>query len=108
MRQLFKFPRILFRYSSTKSNRVLIYPSEKPKDENSQVSNSLKAFKAKQRHFQKDDGLPIFLKNGASDRALFYLTLGLACFGLINVAAYIYQSAFPNKNNQRKMEVVEI
>lgn len=101
MRHLLKIPKMFPRAFSSESKieRVPIFSTEQVKDENKRHNYGLEKLKEKQRHYQQDDGLPIFLKGGTSDRVLFYFTIGLAGFGLTNVIAYIYQSAFP-KNHQ--------
>lgn len=39
---------------------------------------------------QKNDGLPIHLKRGASDKALYYFIFGLCGVGLVGVADFFY------------------
>lgn len=111
MRYLMKIPKLFpraFSNDAKEIKRIPIYASQQPKDENLPVNETLEEFKRKQRHFQQDNGVPIFLKNGASDQALFYLTIGLAGLGLVNVAAYIYHSAFPSKHTEGHMEITEV
>lgn len=54
-----------------------------------EATEEFREFKMKQQKFQKDDGLPIFLKAGLRDKVLYYTTLGLAGLGLISSFSYI-------------------
>lgn len=54
-----------------------------------EAAEDFREFKMKQQKFQKDDGLPIFLKAGLRDQVLYYSTLGLAGLGLIGSFTYI-------------------
>lgn len=54
-----------------------------------EVAEEFREFKMKQQKFQKDDGLPIFLKAGLRDQVLYYSTLGLACLGVASSFVYI-------------------
>lgn len=49
----------------------------------------------KYEHYQKADGIPVYLKNGASDKALLGLTLLLSVTGLANGYYTILSMAFP-------------
>ena len=62
------------------------------------VVRGLDKLKKKQQHFQKNDGLPVFLKGGPFDKILFYTTIILAILGVTNTFAFVYEKAFPNKN----------
>lgn len=63
-----------------------------------EADDYFKDMKLKQQLFQKDDGLPVFLKGGRSDKFLFYSTLGLSAAGLGWSLAFIGSWAFPSKN----------
>uniref|UniRef100_A0A1B0DMS6 Uncharacterized protein n=1 Tax=Phlebotomus papatasi TaxID=29031 RepID=A0A1B0DMS6_PHLPP len=47
-------------------------------------------FKETQAKFQKDDGLPVFLKAGMRDRALYLSTLALAVLGVAMQFKFYY------------------
>lgn len=79
-----------------KYKRVPIFAVE-PMDAK-HVVQGLEKLKKKQQHFQKNDGLPVFLKGGPFDRILFYTTMILAILGVTNTFAFIYGKAFPIKN----------
>lgn len=61
----------------------------KKKPELTEAEEEFRGFKLKQQQFQKDDGLPIFLKAGLRDKVLYYTTLGLAGLGLLGSFSYI-------------------
>lgn len=55
------------------------------------INPDLTKLKIKQAKFQVDDGVPIFLKGGPSDKVLYYIAWGLtfACMG--NMGYCLYQ-----------------
>ncbi|XP_059614518.1 uncharacterized protein LOC132260432 [Phlebotomus argentipes] len=57
-------------------------PPKGPDRQNYEMKEAFRKFKEKQKKFQKNDGLPVFLKAGLRDRILFGLTVGLAMLGL--------------------------
>lgn len=53
----------------------------------------LKELKKWQEHFQKPDGVPVYLKRGLSDRLILgFIVIGTA-FGLGNSLKYLYQES---------------
>ncbi|CAL8090743.1 unnamed protein product [Orchesella dallaii] len=62
-----------------------------------QVHPGYEKIKEKYKHFQIDDGVPIHLKGGAFDRALYYATLVGCGVGTIMCFQYYYSAAFPKK-----------
>lgn len=82
--------------SNKEFTRLPIFAVE-PMDKKDVIRGSLEKLKKKQQHFQKNDGLPIFLKGGPSDRILYYITVVLAFLGVTNTFAFIYQRAFPEE-----------
>lgn len=65
-----------------------------------ETADELRVFKMKQQKFQKDDGLPVFLKAGMRDKVLYFTTLGLAGAGLVGSFHYIIRYA--NNGNKPK------
>lgn len=59
---------------------------------------SLEKVKAAQKHFQLNDGIPVYLKGGLMDRVLFGTTVILCVFGVGYGASVIYELAVPPKN----------
>ena len=61
---------------------------------NMEHDDCFKEFKRQQQLYQKNDGLPVFLKRGKSDKILYFATLGLSVVGLIYSLGFIGQWAF--------------
>lgn len=59
---------------------------------------SIESVKLKQKQYQLDDGIPVFLKGGAPDKILFGTTVALCIFGLGYGSTIIYELAMPPKN----------
>jgi hypothetical protein len=74
---------------------------KKKDEEDDEDAEDFKKFKMKQQHFQKEDGLPVHLKGGKFDKFLYYTTLTLAGFGLVNYFGFIYYSALSEKNKKK-------
>lgn len=55
--------------------------------------------RAKYEKFQKDDGVPIYLKGGLPDRLLFGFTLVLVAIGTVDAIGSLIQMAFKKKWN---------
>lgn len=72
-----------------------------------EISESHQKFKNLQLKFQKNDGLPIFLKGGQSDKALFLTTMALSGLGLFETFRFIIGKAFKTKV-EAKVEAQEI
>ncbi|XP_047002061.1 cytochrome c oxidase subunit 7A-related protein, mitochondrial-like [Schistocerca americana] len=51
----------------------------------------------KMEHFQKRDGVPVHLKGGPMDRALFGLTVALCAIGLFESFRFYYIMSTPRK-----------
>lgn len=77
--------------------------------EPSEICNEeIKKFKMTQMRFQQDDGVPIHLKCGLRDRLLFYLTVGLAFFGLANTIGFIFSMAMPKKTDKDLVQKISL
>jgi hypothetical protein len=65
-----------------------------------EITEELRTLKLKQQKFQKNDGLPVFLKGEAFDKILFVTTMGLAGLGVVSSFGFIYVYANPKKLKQ--------
>lgn len=52
---------------------------------------------AKYKHYQLEDGIPVYLKGGFGDRILFQITLLLCAIGLADGLSTLYSMAFRKK-----------
>ncbi|KAJ8929505.1 hypothetical protein NQ314_017798 [Rhamnusium bicolor] len=55
------------------------------------------SLKRKYEHFQRDDGVPIYLKGGISDKLLFGTSVVLCVIGLLEGARFLFTMSFPKK-----------
>ncbi|NWS36645.1 CX7A2 oxidase, partial [Polioptila caerulea] len=53
----------------------------------------------KQKLFQEDNGLPVYLKGGAKDSLIYRTTAGLTMFGTMYAVYYLLVSSMPKKPN---------
>ncbi|XP_055919555.1 cytochrome c oxidase subunit 7A1, mitochondrial [Eupeodes corollae] len=53
---------------------------------------------ANYKKFQAPNGVPVFLKGGPADKALFGLTMALCGLGLINIVKMTYDLGFKKKS----------
>lgn len=63
-----------------------------------------KKVRINQHKFQRKNGVPVFLKAGAGDKALFFLTVGLSILGLVGTFEFIYSMAFPTSKEPGEPE----
>ncbi|CAK1583500.1 unnamed protein product [Parnassius mnemosyne] len=59
------------------------------------MSQSLVKLKRLQSNFQREDGKPVWLKRGLSDRVLYSTTIVLCFVGVGMTLAFIYDQAKP-------------
>lgn len=67
------------------------------------ATEEFKKFKLMQQAFQKNDGLPVFLKCGLRDKILYYAALGFSGLGIIGSFDFIIRYAFPSKINNEQV-----
>jgi len=65
-----------------------------PEKINPNLPEQTRKFKELQALYQKDDGIPVHLKRGARDKALYYLTWGLIAVGLEECSRFYYYMMF--------------
>ncbi|XP_069707435.1 cytochrome c oxidase subunit 7A2, mitochondrial [Phaenicophaeus curvirostris] len=53
----------------------------------------------KQKLFQEDNGLPVYLKGGVMDALLYRVTVGLSVFGTAYAVYYLVGASLPKKQN---------
>ncbi|NP_001106275.1 cytochrome c oxidase subunit 7A2 L homeolog [Xenopus laevis] len=53
----------------------------------------------KQKIFQEDNGIPVYLKGGVGDALLYRLTMGLTVLGTGYVLYELFTAAMPKKKN---------
>ncbi|XP_012275670.1 cytochrome c oxidase subunit 7A1, mitochondrial-like [Orussus abietinus] len=71
--------------------KALLYPSSEMFYFTRLVTSaSMKKIKAKQAAFQRDDGVPVYLKGGTSDKVLLNISVILLLIGLFNSVRAIY------------------
>ncbi|XP_013928389.1 PREDICTED: cytochrome c oxidase subunit 7A2, mitochondrial [Thamnophis sirtalis] len=51
----------------------------------------------KQKHFQEDNGVPVYLKNGMPDAVLYRITMALSVVGLGYLFYNLYEIGKPKK-----------
>lgn len=66
-----------------------------PQVQSTNMPEGLRKLRMKQERFQKDDGLPIHLKGGITDKILLYSTYGLCLVGLGMSFKLFYDLAKP-------------
>ncbi|CAI5769703.1 cytochrome c oxidase subunit 7A2, mitochondrial [Podarcis muralis] len=52
-----------------------------------------------QKHFQEDNGIPVYLKGGTMDAMLYRTTMILSVFGTGYLLYVLFNAAMPKKNN---------
>ncbi|XP_069704504.1 cytochrome c oxidase subunit 7A1, mitochondrial-like [Periplaneta americana] len=85
-------PKIVFQDSTVKPVKVA-----SPRHSSSSASGLYSAIRKKQELFQKKDGLPVHIKGGPMDRALFGLTFALCGIGMIFSVHTLYVLSYPKK-----------
>ncbi|XP_064487919.1 cytochrome c oxidase subunit 7A-related protein, mitochondrial-like [Ornithodoros turicata] len=78
------------------SARALVKTS-KHVSQHARTFTSLERIKELQRLFSKDDGVPVHLKRGVSDRVLFQGTMGLCVISLGFCFNSLFHFMFPKK-----------
>ncbi|XP_071597637.1 cytochrome c oxidase subunit 7A2, mitochondrial [Heliangelus exortis] len=51
----------------------------------------------KQKHFQEDNGIPVYLKGGPMDSVLYRVTMGISLFGTAYVIYALLSASMPKK-----------
>ncbi|PSN54400.1 hypothetical protein C0J52_21887 [Blattella germanica] len=86
-----------FRYATCQQ------PTKKSKEEETYTKAPYyKDLERKQRHFQIDDGVPVYLKGGGMDKFLYQLTFFLIAFGLLDMVKWIYDMSYGKIKKSRK------